>query len=602
MFKSIRWRLSILYFVLVFIAMSIVGVLVSDRLEDYYLNQIEENLTLISDNTIMSIVPEGELREQRYEIQSNIEKIALPADFNVYLLDTEDFEIIAASNEGVVGRNAMDILNPEAIMKTMVEKTIEKDEKDLADGVSISKIYARFIPSQDGQDRYIIYSSASLKSAYQSLRAVTKIIINAASIALLITLIVGYTISGSITKPINDLNIKANLMAGGDFSQRVEITSDDEIGTLGTSFNYLTEKLDETLIEISSEKSKLDAIINNMADGLMAIDEKGFITLYNQSLLKLLDTKAMVLYGNNLTQLSREIGMNIRLEEIKKSLETSQDGNLVKKTKDQKTLRISTAFYKDDGQRLKGYALLFHDITESHKLEEMRREFVANVSHELKTPITTIKTYAETLGSGLVDDEKTQIEFAKTIEKEADRMTNLVKDLLDLSHIDFKKTKWDMEGIKVSELVRENVENLKIYQEDKEQTIKVLENADPVIFGDKNKISQVMVNIISNAIKYTAKGGIIEIEISQDKNYGYIAIKDDGIGIPQQETERIFERFYRVDKGRAREMGGTGLGLAIARDIVREHKGDIFAKSSLGEGSTFTIKLPLKKPENVKHF
>lgn len=596
MFKSIRWRLSILYFVLVFIAMSIVGVLVSDRLEDYYLNQIEENLTLISDNTIMSIVPEGELREQRYEIQSNIEKIALPADFNVYLLDTEDFEIIAASNEGVVGRNAMDILNPEAIMKTMVEKTIEKDEKDLADGVSISKIYARFIPSQDGQDRYIIYSSASLKSAYQSLRAVTKIIINAASIALLITLIVGYTISGSITKPINDLNIKANLMAGGDFSQRVEITSDDEIGTLGTSFNYLTEKLDETLIEISSEKSKLDAIINNMADGLMAIDEKGFITLYNQSLLKLLDTKAMVLYGNNLTQLSREIGMNIRLEEIKKSLETSQDGNLVKKTKDQKTLRISTAFYKDDGQRLKGYALLFHDITESHKLEEMRREFVANVSHELKTPITTIKTYAETLGSGLVDDEKTQIEFAKTIEKEADRMTNLVKDLLDLSHIDFKKTKWDMEGIKVSELVRENVENLKIYQEDKEQTIKVLENADPVIFGDKNKISQVMVNIISNAIKYTPKGGIIEIEISQDKNYGYIAIKDDGIGIPQQETERIFERFYRVDKGRAREMGGTGLGLAIARDIVREHKGDIFAKSSLGEGSTFTIKLPLKKP------
>ena len=596
MFKSIRWRLSILYFVLVFIAMSIVGVLVSDRLEDYYLNQIEENLTLISDNTIMSIVPEGELREQRYEIQSNIEKIALPADFNVYLLDTEDFEIIAASNEGVVGRNAMDILNPEAIMKTMVEKTIEKDEKDLADGVSISKIYARFIPSQDGQDRYIIYSSASLKSAYQSLRAVTKIIINAASIALLITLIVGYTISGSITKPINDLNIKANLMAGGDFSQRVEITSDDEIGTLGTSFNYLTEKLDETLIEISSEKSKLDAIINNMADGLMAIDEKGFITLYNQSLLKLLDTKAMVLYGNNLTQLSREIGMNIRLEEIKKSLETSQDGNLVKKTKDQKTLRISTAFYKDDGQRLKGYALLFHDITESHKLEEMRREFVANVSHELKTPITTIKTYAETLGSGLVDDEKTQIEFAKTIEKEADRMTNLVKDLLDLSHIDFKKTKWEMEGIKVSELVRENVENLKIYQEDKEQTIKVLENADPVIFGDKNKISQVMVNIISNAIKYTPKGGIIEIEISQDKNYGYIAIKDDGIGIPQQETERIFERFYRVDKGRAREMGGTGLGLAIARDIVREHKGDIFAKSSLGEGSTFTIKLPLKKP------
>lgn len=600
MFKSIRWRLSILYFFLVFIAMAIVGILVSDRLEDYYLKQIEENLTLISDNTIMSILPEGDLKDHSHELQNSIEKIALPGGFNVYLLDSQDFEIIAASNEGLVGRNAMEMLDPEALMKTVVDKSIEKDEKNLVDGVSISKIYSRFIPSPDGKDRYIIYASASLKSTYQSLRATTKIIINAAGIALAVTLLVGYTISGSITKPINDLNQKAILTARGDFSQRVEITSDDEIGTLGSSFNYLTERLDQTLSEISSEKSKLDAIINNMADGLMAVDESGFIILYNQSLLKLLDTDEETLQGSNLTDLIEKLAIGISLDQIRKSLTGKDEGSFILQTPGRKVLRVSTAYYKDDSQRLGGYALLFHDITESQKLEEMRREFVANVSHELKTPITTIKTYAETLTSGLVDDPDLSQDFIATIEKEADRMASLVKDLLDLSHIDFKRTQWQKEDLDLAALVEESIQHLKLYYESKNQEIQVRQKGQPKIWGDKGKICQVIVNILSNAIKYTAKDGIIEVLIHQDLDHAYIIIKDNGIGIPEGDVERVFERFYRVDKGRAREMGGTGLGLAIARDIIRAHKGDIYAESTLGEGSIFTIKLPLKSHTNVR--
>ncbi len=597
MFKSIRWRLSVLYFILVFIAMSIVGVLVSDRLEEYYLGQIEENLTLISDNTIMSMIPEGDLRDHSQDIKSSLEKLALPSGFSVYLVDSENFEIIAASNEGVVSRNAMDILDSEALMQTMVDRVVEKDEKSLEDSLNIYKIYSRFIPNPEGQERYIIYASASLKSAYQSLRAVTQIIINAALIALLVTLVAGYAISGSITNPINDLNKKAKLIAGGDFNQRVEITSDDEIGVFGATFNYLTQRLDETLLEISSEKSKLDAIISNMADGLMAVDESGFVVLYNQSLLKLLNIKGMVLFGNNLTQLVRETGIGISMKNIKKSLEDAPQGSLIVSTKDKKTLLVSTAFYNDEAKRLKGYALLFHDITEAQKLEDMRREFVANVSHELKTPITTIKAYAETLNSGMVDDSQMQREFTLIIEKEADRMTSLVKDLLDLSHIDFKKTKWQPEDIRVRSLVKEGLDHLKIYLEQKNQTVKIHEGSNPHIWADKGKISQVIVNILSNAVKYTPDNGIIEVDISDDGRACYIAIKDNGIGIPDQDLDRVFERFYRVDKGRAREMGGTGLGLAIARDIVREHKGDIYVESALGEGSTFTIKIPLKNQE-----
>lgn len=604
MFKSIRWRLSILYFVLVFIAMALVGILVSDKLEDYYLNQTEENLMSISNNTVMSLLPEGELIDYRTEIQNNIEKIALPTGFNVYLVDATDFEILAASIENLVGKNAMEELDSEALMKTVVDKSVEKDQKNLTDGVNISKIYSRFIPNPSDQDRYIIYASASLTPAYQSLNATSKIIVNAGIISLMVTLVTGYLISGSITKPINDLNIKANLIARGDFSQRVEAASNDEIGTLGKTFNFLTERLSETLMEISSEKSKLDAIINNMADGLMAVNEDGFITMYNNSLLKILNIKSMDIFGNNLTQLSREIGIKISLADIKKSLEEQDEGSLVIKTKNGKTLRMSTAFYRAEDKKQKGYAMLFHDITESQKLEDMRREFVANVSHELKTPITTIKAYAETLNSGMVDDEETAKEFLGIIEKESDRMANLVKDLLELSHIDFKKTKWTLSEIQVTQLLEECMEHLKIYYKQKNQQITLDKKSEPTIIADKNKMSQVIVNILSNAIKYTPAGGNISITLSSNQKDAFISIRDNGIGIPKEDVERVFERFYRVDKGRAREMGGTGLGLAIARDTVRGMGGDIYASSQLGEGSEFTIKIPLKttlKTENVKN-
>lgn len=594
MFKSIRWRLSILYFVLVFIAMAIVGILVSDRLEDYYLTQVEENLLSISNNTIMSLLPDGDLRDYRAEIQNNIEKIALPSGFNVYLIDTGDFEVIAASNESVAGRNAMDLLDAEAIMQTMVDKSTKKYEKNLADGMNISKIYARFIPNISGEDRYIVYTSASLTPAYQSLKATSKIIVNAGMVALLVTLIASYIISGSITNPINELNRKANLIARGDFSQRTEVTSNDEIGTLGNTFNFLTERLSETLVEISSEKSKLDAIISNMADGLMAVDENGFVVLYNNSLLRILQVKSIDLYGNNLRQLAKEVGISLNLAEIKKSREEKGEGTFVIKIPCGKTLSVSTAYYNDEAKKLNGYVMLFHDITESQKLEEMRREFVANVSHELKTPITTIKAYAETLNSGMVDDEGTRQEFMNIIEKEADRMTTLVSDLLELSHIDFKKTQVSIQEVEILPLVEECLEHLKMYYEGKQQKILWEDRENPTTLVDRNKMAQVIVNILSNASKYTAKEGRISLGVKAEDGQVYIRIRDNGIGIPAGEVDRVFERFYRVDKGRARDMGGTGLGLAIARDTVRVMGGDIFARSELGQGSEFIIRIPQK--------
>ncbi len=593
MFNSIRWKLSGLYFILVFIAMTIVGVFVSDRLEDYNLELVRENLALVSNSTILSIFPEDSNTPNIEEMQMNIEKVPFPVGYNVYLIDVKTYEILASSNTSYVGKNAMTVLDNRAIMKTISEKTVDIDIRDTTDGTSMSKIYASYVPSESKPEQYIIYATASLNSVYTSLRATTKIIINASLVALVVALIVGYIISGSITTPINDLNLKASLIAKGDFSQRVETKSNDEIGMLGLTFNYLTKRLDHTLIEISTEKSKLDAIINNMADGLMAVDEQGFVVLYNRSLPKLLETKEIVFYGNNLTHLSKELGINLSLSEIKRSMADQEVGSFVVETKSQKVLKISCAYFNDDKRRQTGFILLFQDITEAKQLDDMRKEFVANVSHELKTPITTIKTYAETLATGAVDDPETSQSFLETIEKEADRMTALVRDLLQLSHIDFKKTKWEFANYEVTEIINESIEHLKLFYESKNQIIKFRAEEKAHIYADKTKIKQVFVNIISNAIKYTPEEGRITITLKKDSGYAVISIIDDGIGIPKQDVGRVFERFYRVDKGRSRQQGGTGLGLSIAQDIVHAHDGEIKAKSQLGKGSEFIIKLPL---------
>jgi two-component system sensor histidine kinase VicK len=259
-----------------------------------------------------------------------------------------------------------------------------------------------------------------------------------------------------------------------------------------------------------------------------------------------------------------------------------------------KTIKVYFAVFTDEAKNPEGIIAVLQDITEQQRLENMRKEFVANVSHELRTPLTSIKSYSETLLDGALEDREIAEKFLGVINAEADRMTRLVKDLLQLSRLDNQQLKWNFEEISLVELVKNTVERMELEARTRRQTLECFVLGDiPYIEADYGRIEQVVFNVLGNAIKYTPEDGKVTVYVGKIYNDVYFKVTDTGIGIPESDLPRIFERFYRVDKARSREMGGTGLGLAIAKEIVEAHAGIITITSQPGTGTEVTVRLPV---------
>lgn len=415
------------------------------------------------------------------------------------------------------------------------------------------------------------------------------IIFTALLISLLVAFIFGFLISKAITIPIENITDKTREIAEGKFGQIMDRQGSDEIGQLTSSINYMSQSLKNMLEEIKSEKGKVDTILNNMTDGIVAFSRDGYIIHANPEALLMLNRVRM---DETLDQLLKEYHIEATSDEIMNDTQVVNDKKLLLRLGD-RVMQLSFALFTDAEQQNEGSILILRDITEQQKLDTMQKEFVANVSHELKTPLTSIKSYAETLLSGNVDDEKTEIEFLQVIESETDRMSELVKDLLQLSSLDMKRTVLNFKKHAVPDLINGSIEKVHVAAEDKNhKIIKDIIYTGKAVF-DFEKIQRVLINLLTNAIKYTDPGG--EITVSSIKYHGYIQVivKDNGMGIPEKDLPRIFDRFYRVDKARSRKMGGTGLGLAIAKEIVLAHGGDIRISNNDDKGTEVVIEIPL---------
>lgn len=441
--------------------------------------------------------------------------------------------------------------------------------------------YAHSVKDDNGDVKYVIYVQMDGESIQQSNARVTRTILISVILALVLAAAIGSLFANTITSPILVLTKKANLLARGKLEQHASVRSNDEIGQLTRSFNTMARELRKNVTEVESQRDKLEIVLHNMTDGVLAFDENGFLIHANKICYDMLEMDDIL------------VSLDWFLEKL--SLDRScirPGGKEIIVNQDGKYISVTLVPYSA-GNKLNGVIVVLHDITRHRQLDDMRKEFVANVSHEIGTPLTTIKGYAELLLDGAIDDRETALGFLKEIDVAADRMKLLRDDLLDLSRFDTKVNKFDFHRVDlvglISGCVRQNV----VVASQKEQTITFREPKKQMfIKADAARINQSITNIISNSVKYSPNGAAIKISATEGEKTYSVSISDNGIGMPKEALDRIFERFYRVDKARSRQMGGNGLGLAIVKEIMDAHHGSIDVKSKEGKGTTMTLTFP----------
>ena len=410
--------------------------------------------------------------------------------------------------------------------------------------------------------------------------------------AIFATLIASFFFSIMISRPLYEMSAIAKRLAMGDFSRKAIVHANDETGDLAKALNDMADEINAKVKNISSEKAKLETILSSMFEGIMLTNERGEILLLNPSIRKLffIDSspegrKPLEVIRNNAIQEIVDRVLHENREVITQEVSIS--------IPEQKTIMINGVPVVKDNV-IEGAVFVFHDITELKRLEEIRKDFVANVSHELRTPISSIKGYAETLLDGKVDNEDTVKEFLSIIYQDSNRLANLIDDLLDLSKIESGKMKLEFEPLEILPIVNRCVNVLRKSAKDKSLSVKLDIPTNLLkILGDHKRLSQVFLNLLDNAIKYTPEGGSITVNATSKEKIVQVDISDTGIGISEKDLPRIFERFYRVDKARSRELGGTGLGLSIVKHIIQAHNGQVWVQSTLGQGSTFSFTIPI---------
>lgn len=586
MFKKMQWKIVCIFVALVFAIMMFVGVYMFTGIVKMYGDEFRVQMDrvmsgsfteLMSKTLALELTPEERMTEVNAVISAYSGQLGLSEQRQCTVLNSKDASRLEAMASGV----------PE------LEKTpniIEAMTGGTGSSISLNSSYMDYAYFLEVEDNgYIIYVRDNKQSVSTLARNMLYIILRALLLGVLASVFLGYFLSKTITSPISVLTEKAEDFAEGNFDSNLESAADDEIGTLVNTFNYMGGVMKNAINEVASEKHKLEIILEHVNNGIIAFNTNQEVITVNSAAKAMLsiDSIEEIRFDSFFEYLNSDVCMAEFMYLTKFSTEVREieiNG---------KHIKAYFLPFKFENDRVAGVVCVFSDITEQFNLELSRRKFVAEVSHELKTPLTTIGTYTETLLDNYPTDDEMTVSFLKTIHNETDKMTNLVKNLLTLSRFDAQSIEMNMELFDLELMVRETVETFKVEAQGRGQRLiynKV--NEIPPVRGDAFQIERAVKNIISNSMKYTPNGGEIRVFVGFLYNEVYIKIEDTGIGIPEQDLPHIFERFYRVDKARSREQGGTGLGLAIAKEIVENNGGSIGMESSVGKGTQVTIKLP----------
>lgn len=601
-FRTIQVKLVIIYLLLILVAMQLIGVYfistVKNSLITSFTNNLKEQADILSKFAAPSLAPNleaegGSPDNTTEDLNLVVRNLFSISGAEVQVLDA-NATVVATSlqvHQSYIGQKNKSLAVSRAL------QNIPDNEEEIIDEDNTRKKMVALPVTYNDKVVGAVYVVASMTELYETVNRVNQIFFSGTLIALGLTGVLGILLAHTITSPIKGLTRQAESVAEGRFDLKAPILGDDEIGRLSLAFNEMTSRLKEALSANEEENEKLVSVLSNMSDGVVAADERGIIIVWNRRALELLDvetfqgielTGLLGLSREKLAEVQAGRGRTILINrEPAEQEEGGSEGSLLKVT-------FTPIHRRDKG--ITGTIAVLQDVTEQEKLEQSRRQFVANVSHELRTPLTTIKSYAEALEDGALEERELSERFVGVISNETERMIRLVTDLLHLSRLDSNQAPLRRSQTNIHEMLDEVADRFSFQLRQKSITATVqVDRGLKKAWLDRDQIDQVLDNLISNAIKYTLDGGSIQITArkTEDDNLLEISVKDTGIGIPKKDLNRIFDRFYRVDKARSRNMGGTGLGLSIAREIVKAHGGTISLHSELNEGTTVTFTLPL---------
>ena len=590
MLRSLHIKLVLIMILLVVCLMTIAGAFLVNSVNRFYLNEFYTQMVEVFSQDTEFIRDLVTAREGETDGVQAIDEILVAKmgplgvdgkNRNYYLLDGDTGQILSSSDD-----DAGDTL--EEITPNLLIALNEKREGDESDLTASYMDLA--LPISRGEEDYVIYILDQRATVRELNNQLFQLIIEALVFGLVISVLLSFLLSRAMVTPIRALTRGAQRVAEGDFGHEIQVESHDEIGVLTNAFNAMSRQLQSTLQEVESERTKLSTLFLHMTDGVVAFNQSGEVIHSNPAAEEMLGQAipvgGLVTYGDLFQDM-------VPLETV---LTTDRDCLEIETVWGERILLLLLAPFNREKQV--GVLVVVHDVTQQVKNETMRKEFVANVSHELRTPITNIRSYAETLAENPDLPPDTTASFLGVILSESDRMTHIVQDLLTLSRFDSGHSELNLTTFPFAGLLEESCQAMRIEAQRRGHTLRLEGTGGlPAIRADRERISQVVMNVLSNAIKYTPDGGRIVLTAGCTPDRVWLEVADNGIGIPPEDRDRIFERFYRVDKARSRESGGTGLGLSIAQEIVRQHPGSLTLVDRPGPGTTLRLELKREGPD-----
>ena len=604
-FKTINFKIALVFALLLLITLEIVGAIFVKQLESKNIQDFKQSVQIPTyiDNSLSEQLTVSSTRKANGQIKTilsnynntNVDEIQV-VDSKGTIRGTSD-----VNDQSVVGQKTTDRNVKNAIYNN---RTYTKSTYDTQNNgryyVSIVPLYSSNSAGNSSQLVGVLYVRANMKSVYSTINNMMGIFVIASLAAMVLGLGIAIIIARAITRPIEEMKQQTQRIARGDYAGQVRVYSDDELGQLAKAINNLSIRVEESQESTEAERRRLDSVLSHMSDGVIATDRRGNITIINETASDFMDVTAEKAIGNSILDI-----LKIRDDYSLRDLIENQDELMLDFSSNERDLILNAYFslIQRESGFISGLVCVLHDVTEQQKIDNDRKQFVSNVSHELRTPLTSLRSYIEALSDGAWKDPEVAPGFLKVTQEETDRMIRMINELLSLSRMDSGTTRVDMELVNINEMFNYVLDRFDmILKKDdnpaKYYTIKrEFTKRDLWVEIDTDKFTQVLDNIMNNAIKYSPDGGVVTCRLLETHNQVIISISDQGLGIPRADLGHVFDRFFRVDKARSRAQGGTGLGLAISKEVVQMLGGRIWVDSVEGKGSTFYISLPYEPYE-----